>query len=134
MVREAEKYSLNQNSSLEVANMAKCILPGNSQAVVFTEYCYQQFRVGLYSPSATYVVKRMKQIIQSKSIFLFPSRGKMIPSDLERRILEAKQKVSFCRDLYPAHISIFIQQRTKCVLVLFLKEDPNLNSPSLMRM
>lgn len=128
MVREAEKHSLSQNSSLEVANMAKYILPGNSQLVV------QQFGVGLYSPTATYIVKMMKQIIQSKSIFLFPSRGKMIPSDLERRILEAKQKVSFCWDLYPAHISIFIQQRTKCVLVLFLKEDPNLNFPGLMRM
>lgn len=27
----------------------------------------------------------------------------MIPSDLERRIIEAKQKVSFCRELYLAH-------------------------------
>lgn len=27
----------------------------------------------------------------------------MIPSDLERRILEAKQEVSFCRELHLAH-------------------------------
>lgn len=51
---------------------------------------------------------------QTYNIFMFHFRGKMIPSDLERRILEAKQKVSFCREFSPApnklrgHISVSV--------------------------
>lgn len=61
---------------------------------------------------------------QTYNVFIFSFRGKMIPSDLERRIIEAKQKVSFCRELYPAHsklrvhISVSTQWRTHFGILL----------------
>lgn len=62
----------------------------------------------------------------------------MIPSDLERRIIEAKQKVSFCRELYLAHnklkVHIYspIRWRTHFGFS-FLKEHLHLNLLASMR-
>lgn len=67
-------------------------LPGNNQQVVLTDH------LGLtsYPDAAACEDHKVNYSKQTSHVFIFPFRGKMIPSDLERRILEAKQKVSVC--------------------------------------